>query len=286
MNRIGIVFLSVVAAIAPAMVCAGPDFEQGRQNGLLLAATVVPRQWVDIIVDQCAKHSSTTQNEGARAVESWIDHNKLDLDTIDALLAKYRKSVPLDPNPKKAQDLTDSIVQGISDMANVQIQSNVSKVLSTFPEKEMSAACTKLFGAISSGTYDIRNNQPSAYALVEAYRRASASEAPLVAGGLYWTENSDHTYAVFKIIAVSDIGVLARFYRDKFGSPPKDVNPNELRMVGEKPGPGEALGLPVMGFKAETIRAVFSPGLIKTVLLTPKDEELVRECNAHSSSYL
>lgn len=60
-----------------------------HQGNVLVAATIVPRMWVETIISVCARRAPLTTPEGELAAAAWQQRNKLNLDTLDELLARF-----------------------------------------------------------------------------------------------------------------------------------------------------------------------------------------------------
>ena len=71
----------------------------------------------------------------------------------------------------------------------------------------------------------------------------SKSNARLVEGGLYYTQNENSSYSVMKILKLDDAGVHVRLYSNQFPAPPEKVDESTLYMAGVDRKPNETLGM-------------------------------------------
>lgn len=71
----------------------------------------------------------------------------------------------------------------------------------------------------------------------------SRSDVKLVEGGLYYTQNENNSYRVFKILKIDDGGVHVRLYSNQFLTPPTRVDESTLYMAGVDREPNETLGM-------------------------------------------
>src|SRR5882757_3716532 len=163
-------WLLVAILVSPLASSADTPFEEGRRHGLLIAATIVPRLWVETIADECAKREPATSDDGKRTLKEWADRNKQDFETIDKLLQEYRVIFEREATSQQVDKLRQTTARTVHDTAEPQAREVISQILDTYPRAETTIGCSKMFRAVHQGKYDVRTKQPSAYQLIEEYR--------------------------------------------------------------------------------------------------------------------
>ncbi len=70
------------------------------------------------------------------------------------------------------------------------------------------------------------------------------SQSPkLTEGGLYYTQNTNGSYSVLKILKLDEMGVHVRLYSNQYPAPPSKVEESQLYMAGIERKPNENLGM-------------------------------------------